>query len=446
MEFRILGPLEVVDGGDRLALGTAKQRALLAALVLRPNEIVSTDRLIDDLWGERPPDTAAKVLQVYVSQLRKVLVEDDRLLTRAPGYLLRVSPGELDAHQFELLVDEGRRALAAGEPRQAASKLRSALALWRGPALADLAFEPFAQSEIARLEERRLAAVTERIEADLALGRHEELIAELEALVGEHPLQERPRGQLMLALYRAGRQAEALQAYEHCRRSLGEELGLDPGPALKRLERSILTQDPSLDLPRSAGIDPAPETSRDGPTGNGDVTFAELVWEHFRWDRERREAGRATPATEASYRRTRALFESRQGKIVDAYWCQREASAAALTVWRPSRLRRLLGGEPAVRLHRVSDWITRDAPEIAELLFHCDALANEALDSLRGAKQRRALEWLFSAQSHLLGLLERTAGKPNDEQTEEARRQTSQLLSAVDAALTAHEQRPGQVR
>jgi DNA-binding SARP family transcriptional activator len=436
MEFRILGPLEVVDGGDRLALGTAKQRALLAVLLLRSNEIVSTDRLIDDLWGERPPETAGKVVQVYVSQLRKALREDNRIVTRAPGYLLRIAPHEVDAQQFELLVDDGRRALASGDAAGAATKLRQALALWRGPPLADLAFEPFAQSEIARLEERRLAALTERIEADLALGRHEDVIAEVEALVAEHPLQERLRGQLMVALYRAGRQAEALQAYEDARRTLAEELGLEPGPTLKRLERLILTQDPALDPPVVASVDAALDAGLEESSDDGDVTFAELVWEHFRWDRERRETGRANPATEASYRRKRALFEARTGRIIDVYWCQREASAAALTVRSPSGIRRLFGREPTVCLHRVSDWITKDAPAVAELLFRCDRLAIDATDSLRGTSQRRALDRVFSAESHLLGLLERTSGKPTDEQIEEARQQTSELLAPVEAALT----------
>jgi DNA-binding SARP family transcriptional activator len=435
MEFRILGPLEVVDQGRRLPLGAPKQRALLASLLLRANEIASTDRLIDDLWNDRPPDTAVKVVQVYVSQLRKSLGEEDRLLTRPPGYLLRVDDHELDARRFELLFEQGRRALAAGDAREAATTIREALALWRGPPLADLAPELFTHSEIARLEERKLAATIERIDADLALGRHADLIAELETLVGEHPLHERLRGQLMLALYRAGRQAEAVQAYQAGRHVLGEELGLEPGEALRALERAILTHDPGLDLPLpdSDVADCAP-----GPAGagrDGDVTFAELVWEHFRWERERRDAGVASQETEARYRAKLAAFERREGTIADAYWCRHEASAAALTVRAPSPLQRLLGSQPAIRVHRVSDWITREAPAVADLLVRCDTLAIEAGGVLRGRKKRRALERIFSAEAQLLGLLERTAGRPSEPQTAEAARCTADLLAQVEIAL-----------
>lgn len=242
MEFRVLGPLEVVEDGRMLSLGGIKQRALLASLLLRANEVVSSERLIDELWGESPPATAAKAIQVYVSALRKEL-GDGVLVTRAPGYLMQVDPADLDLAHFESLVAAARGA----EPEEAAEKLRSALALWRGPALSDLAYESFAQTEIARLEELRLAALEERIEADLALGRHAEVVAELESLVARHPLRERLHGQLMRALYLSGRQAEALEAYQAARRTLSDELGLEPSPALQRLERSILEQDPALE-------------------------------------------------------------------------------------------------------------------------------------------------------------------------------------------------------
>ena len=231
MEFRILGPLEVVDDGRQISLGGAKQRALLAILVLRANELVSTDRLIDALWGERPPDTAATALQVHVSQLRKLLWPG-RILTRSTGYELRAGPEELDALQFEELLSKGR----PGE----------ALALWRGPVLTDVQDEPFAQSEIARLAELRAAALERRVADDLARGRHREVIGELEALVREHPMREHIRAQLMLALYRSGRQAEALARYQETRTLLVEELGIEPGHELQELERKILNQDPSL--------------------------------------------------------------------------------------------------------------------------------------------------------------------------------------------------------
>jgi YVTN family beta-propeller protein len=252
MQFRLLGPLEVEQEGRLLVLGSAKQRALLAILSLRANEVVSRDRLIDELWGERAPASALHSLDVYVSRLRKTLQANggERLLvTRAGGYLLRLEPEQLDLTCFERLLEEGRRALAAGNYGRAAERLSEALALWRGPALADLAYEPFAAAEVERLEEQRLAALEERLEAELALGRHASLIGELEALSGKHPLRERLHGQLMLALYRCGRQAEALEVYRETRQHLLDEVGIDPSPALQRLEQAILRQDPALELP-----------------------------------------------------------------------------------------------------------------------------------------------------------------------------------------------------
>lgn len=210
MNFRVLGSLEVCDDdGREIALGVGRQRALLAVLLLHANEVVSVDRLIDDLWGELPPVTAAKIVQNHVSQLRRALGEE-RLVTRAHGYLLATADGDLDLDRFEALVGEGERALEAGDPRRASETLERALDLWRGPPLDGFAYETFAQAPVARLEERRLTALEERIEADLALGRHRELVGELEQLVAEHPLRERLRGQLMLVLYRSGRQADAL--------------------------------------------------------------------------------------------------------------------------------------------------------------------------------------------------------------------------------------------
>ena len=248
VEFRILGPIEVVEAGQSLVLTAGKQRALLAILLLRVNEVVSTDELIDGLWGEHPPASAAKSIQIYISQLRKTL-GTGRLITRAPGYELRIDPDDLDLHGFEHLLEEGRRALAAGEPANAASDLRKALALWRGAPLADFTYEPFAQPEIARLEELRLNALEERIEADLALGHDADLVGELEGLLAQNPLRERLRGQLMLALYRSGRQAEALELYQQTRRVLRDELGLEPSPDLHELEQAILRQDPTLGTP-----------------------------------------------------------------------------------------------------------------------------------------------------------------------------------------------------
>jgi predicted ATPase/DNA-binding SARP family transcriptional activator len=251
MEFRILGPVEVADGGSLIALPEA-QRALLAVLLLSANEVVSSDGLIEALWEEHSPESGRTALQVRVSQLRKGLRAGGALVvTRPPGYVLQVDADQVDLGRFERLVAEAEEA----DPSAAAVKLREALALWRGPALADLAFESFAQPAIARLEELRLGAVEKRIDADLALGRHAALVGELEALAAEHPLREHVRAQLMLALYRCGRQADALSVYQSARRELVEELGIEPSPSLRKLERSILRQDSALEPPPPA---PAP--------------------------------------------------------------------------------------------------------------------------------------------------------------------------------------------
>jgi DNA-binding SARP family transcriptional activator len=251
MEFRILGPLEAWGDNGEVSLGGRKPRALLALLLLNANEVVPTDRLIDELWGEDSPEGAAAALRVNVSRLRKALPQDV-LTTKPPGYFIRVQPDEMDLHRFERLVDEGRSLLARGLTADASERLREALSLWRGAPLGDFAYEEFAQAAIGRLEEVRVAAVELRIEADLALGRHAELIAELESLVGGHPLRERLRGFLMMALYRSGRQAEALEAYQHARRTLVDELGLEPGAALQELEQAILRQEPGLGVAPAA--------------------------------------------------------------------------------------------------------------------------------------------------------------------------------------------------
>jgi predicted ATPase/class 3 adenylate cyclase len=254
MDFRILGPLEALDRGERIALGGSKRRAVLALLLLNANEAVSTERLIDELWGEAPPGTAAKALQAHVSRLRKALAaasgsQDGPIVTHAYGYELRVGPDDVDAHRFERLLGSARRELADERPQEALSTLEQALGLWRGPPLADLAYEPFAQAEGARLEDLRVAANELLIEAKLALGRHAEVIGELEGLIEQHPYRERLRAQLMLALYRADRQADALQAFQNARATLVEELGIEPGEPLRALESAVLSQDPALARP-----------------------------------------------------------------------------------------------------------------------------------------------------------------------------------------------------
>jgi predicted ATPase/DNA-binding SARP family transcriptional activator len=260
VEFRILGPLQVCEGSAVVPLGGERQRTLLAILLAYANEVISSDRLCEELWQGRLPRTAETALQVQVSHLRKILEPNHTpgspysvLVTEPPGYVLRVDPDDFDLHRFQRLRQEGREALAGHRPTAASRALREALALWRGPAFGDVSFQPALQHTIAMLEDQRLAVLEDRIEADLALGRHQDLVGELEALSNEYPLRERPRSLLMLALYRSGRQAEALAAYRQARQTLSEELGIDPSPALVTLERAILTQDPSLDLDATAG-------------------------------------------------------------------------------------------------------------------------------------------------------------------------------------------------
>ncbi len=252
LELRLFGSFEAVDGDRRLALGGAKQRAVLAVLAIRRGEVVSADRLIDSIWGESPPATAAKTLQVYVSHLRKAL-GPDVLVTRGGGYVLELVRGQLDRDRFEAQVADGRRALADGDAASASRMLAEALTIRRGPPLADFAYEAFAQAEIARLDEVYLGAVEDRIDAELALGNHGRVVGELEALVAEHPLRERLQAQLMLALYRSGRQADALDRYTRARRAMQQELGVEPGRELVELQAAILAQDPALDAPRRPG-------------------------------------------------------------------------------------------------------------------------------------------------------------------------------------------------
>ena len=235
MDVRLFGPVEVTVDGRPVPIGGAKPRAVLAMLALDPSTTVSTDRLIDGLWGDEPPTTAAKTLQVYVSRLRRALTASGNgadIVTRGHGYELRLAPDHVDACRFE-------RLLAHGAPREA-------LAVWRGSPLDDVSDEPFAAAEIRRLEELRLAAIERAVDADIAAGRHRELVGELEVLVAEHALDERFHGQLMLALYRSGRQAEALEAYRRARATLVDQIGVEPGPALRELQEAILRQDPSL--------------------------------------------------------------------------------------------------------------------------------------------------------------------------------------------------------
>lgn len=277
MEFRVLGGMEVESGGRLVPITGTKERALLALLLLHANEHVSRDLLIDALWGERPPATAKHTLETYVSRLRKTLAAGGNgasIETRPGGYRIRVDCDQLDVLRFERLLAEGRAALAHGTATEADEKLEAALELWRGDALADLASEPFAAVEAARLEELRLAAVETRVEAELALSRHRTLVAELQSLVATYPLRERLRAQLMLALYRCGRQADALDVYREGRGLLVDELGIEPGKELQELHAAILRQDAALDLPPAR----APPDDREEPRPAPAATQARPVW------------------------------------------------------------------------------------------------------------------------------------------------------------------------
>ena len=270
MRYRLLGPLEVIgENGQAVALAGGRERVLLATLVLGANQTVSTDRLVDALWGDDRPATAANSLQVHVSKLRKKLVEAGAgdVITRAPqGYVLQTGPGDVDLEEFERLVSA-----VIGDPTEVSKRLGEALALWRGPALADVSSDLLA-GEKTRLEELRLLTVERRIEADLALGRHADLVGELEAQIQADPLREGPRRQLMLALYRSGRQADALATYQEARQLLAEELGIDPGSELQALELAILNQDPDI-APSAQTSSPSLPTSTVPMPPSGTLTF-----------------------------------------------------------------------------------------------------------------------------------------------------------------------------
>ena len=291
MRYGVLGPLALWGEAGPVVVSGRKPRAVLAMLLLHANRTVSTDRLLDGVWGDEGAGRLPS-LQVYVSTLRRLLETQCHapgvLVTAPPGYRLDVAPDDLDSARFERLAEQGRAALAQGAHEQARAVLGEALALWRGPALEDLADEDFAQPELVRLEELRVATVEDRVEADLALGRHAELAAELDGLVGLHPVRERLWAQLMIALYRSGRQADALRTYGRARAMLVEDFGIDPGPVLRELERSVLAQDPLLAAPALAAPTapadalPRPVTPLLGRAGEVERVLARLREPHLR--------------------------------------------------------------------------------------------------------------------------------------------------------------------
>src|SRR5262245_490263 len=246
MEFRILGQLEVLDDGRALPLGGAKQRALLALLLLHANDVVSTSRLIDHLWGFQPPKTARHQLEVYASRLRKALNGGAQLRSHPPGYMLTIDRDQLDLTRFEAHVAAGRRAYEGGAYREASTSFSEAIRLWRGEPLREFGLNGAIDPDLTRIDDLRMSTVEDRFDCELALGRHRVIVGELRSLLEEHPLRERLRAQLMLALYRSGQQAAALAVYRHARNLLIEELGIEPGHELRELETAILRQDPAL--------------------------------------------------------------------------------------------------------------------------------------------------------------------------------------------------------
>ena len=281
MDFRILGPLEVHNSLGAIDVPGTKPRAVLAVLLLHANQPVSPERIAHALWGEDAPAGAVRTVQVHISRLRKALGDGEVLTTTPAGYRLRVRSGELDAERFERLVDDGRRALSSGQAEQAGTTLREALSLWRGEPLADLAFEPFAQVEIARLEEQHQAAIEARVDADLAAGRHDELVAELRRMVAQYPSRERLAGQLMTALYRCGRQSEALEAYREARERLATEVGVEPGEELRALQQAILHHDGALMLAPAQELPHELDAAASPPLIGRE---AELAWLRERWE------------------------------------------------------------------------------------------------------------------------------------------------------------------
>jgi DNA-binding SARP family transcriptional activator len=375
VEFRILGPVDVLDEGQPVPLPAGKPLTLLRVLLLNRDHVVSAETLVDELWGQEPPETAMKALQGHVSQLRKALGAE-RLITKPPGYALRVEEGELDLDRFEQLVRQGREHLAAGDAKAASRELESALALWRGPA--------------PGLDDRRLAVVEDRIDSDLALWRHTQVVAELETLVAAHPLRERLRGQLMLALYRSGRQSDALEQYRHTRETLVDQLGIEPSEELQELQRAILRHEPELEARRpgpASYADPTPSRSRLRWTIAAVAAIALLagVVAALAFGRGRGSSGdSATALRTFVFRVENLLVQSRAGR--------REVSAAIRGVERCR-----LGPHVAIdRLNRVQRNRQSLLQQVAALAVPSHAAAERSADLFQKAEQRSiAADWHY---------------------------------------------------
>jgi DNA-binding SARP family transcriptional activator len=377
VEFRILGPVDALDEGRAVPLPAGKPLTLLRILLLNRNRVVSAESLIDELWSDDPSDSAAKALQGYVSLLRKA-IGADRLITKPPGYSLRVEDGKLDLDRFEQHVREGRERLAAGDPKGASRELESALALWRGPA--------------PGLDERRLAALEDRIDADLALSRHTQLVAELETLVAQHPLRERLRAQLMLALYRSGRQAGALEEYRRTRETLVDELGIEPSEELQELQRAILRHDPELDTRRAR-----PTAVADAPPSRPGVARVLAVVAAFALligavvalvvTRDGGSAGEPKTATDL-----RTFVFRVENLLVQAHDGRRDVSAALGDVTHCR-----LGPHAAIeRLNRVQRNRQSLLQQVAALSVPAHAGAERSANLLQQAEQRSiAADWHY---------------------------------------------------
>lgn len=448
LEFRILGPLEVVGEDGPLRLGGPKQRAVLAILLLNANRVVSVDSLAEDLYGDAPPASALTQIQAQISQLRK-LVDPGRargaarslIETRPPGYVIRLASEQLDLRVFERRTREAAEALAGNDSERASHLYRDALDLWRGTPLADLAHESFAQPAVARLEDLRMAALEGRIDAELSLGRHAELAAELEALVSEQPLRERLHGQLMLALYRSGRQAEALEAYRRLRRTLVDELGIEPSPALQELERAILRQESSLDVAAAARVEGeavgsilvvAPSQA----ALDSLASFAEPLAE-----RTSRELVVVRPvAEEEELERAAAAVNACRRRLSVS------ARAAAFVSSGPSDVLRLISSSDVELVLMDGDGLAADVlpVELADVFEHSPAQVAVVAGAFQGDVSRvlvpfgggvhdwAALElgaWLATAAGHPLTLAG-TRGRP-----QEGRRDASRLLADASLAV-----------